>query len=120
MKYKRKRLLRQKRVWRIRKRISGNALRPRVCLHFSNRHIYVQAIDDEAGRTLVSLSSLNKDLRTRNLKADVEGAAEIGLLFSEKAKEAGIKRIVFDRNGRLYHGAVKAFAEASRKVGLEF
>ncbi len=120
MKLERKRLLRQKRVWRIRRKISGDASRPRVCLHFSNKHIFVQAIDDDAGRTLVSLSTLNKDLRTMNLKAGVKGASEIGRLFSEKAKEAGIKRIVFDRNGRLYHGAVKAFAEASREAGLDF
>lgn len=120
MDLKKKNTLRQKRIWRIRRKVKGTAERPRLCAHFSNNHIYAQAIDDVSGKTLVSLSSLSKELREENLSANVKSAARLGALFGEKAKAAGITRVVFDRNGRLYHGAVKAFANATRKVGLEF
>lgn len=115
-----KNILRQKRVWRIRKKVQGTAERPRVCVHFSNKHIYAQAIDDVAGKTLVSLSTLSKELREENLSANIAGATRLGELFGAKAKEAGIASVVFDRNGRRYHGTVKAFAEATRKAELQF
>ena len=115
-----KKKLRQKRIWRIRKKVRGTASRPRLCVHFSNKHIYAQAIDDDSGKTLVCLTSLDKDLKKEGLKANRESAAKLGQLYTAKALEKGISRVVFDRNGRLYHGVVKAFAEAARKGGLEF
>jgi len=115
-----KKRLRQKRVWRIRKKVSGTAERPRLCAHFSNKHIYAQVIDDESGRTLLALSSLNPEMRKENLRANVESARKLGEEFGKSAVAAGMSKIVFDRNGRSYHGAVKAFADASRKAGLEF
>jgi large subunit ribosomal protein L18 len=115
-----KRILRQKRVWRIRKKIQGTAERPRICAHFSNKHIYAQAIDDVAGKTLVNLSTLSKELRDENLTANTAGATRLGELFGAKVKEAGYSEVVFDRNGRRYHGTVKAFAEAVRKAELKF
>ena len=112
--------LRQKRIWRIRKKIKGTVSSPRLCVHFSNHHIYAQEINDDVGKTVVSLSTLNKDIRKDNLSINVESARNLGHLFGKKAKDAGIKRVVFDRNGRLYHGAVKAFADATREEGLVF
>lgn len=113
--------LRQKRIWRIRKKVTGTAARPRLCVHFSGKHIYAQAIDDAAGRTLCFLSTLSKDLRATGAgKANVAGAAALGAAFGKRAQEAGITEVVFDRNGRRFHGTVKAFAEAARESGLKF
>jgi large subunit ribosomal protein L18 len=112
--------LRQKRRWRIRKKVVGDAARPRLSVHFSNKHIYAQAIDDEQGATLVFVSTLGKELRDQKLKANVAGAASLGKAFGEKAKAAGIGQVVFDRNGRKYHGCVKTFADAAREAGLDF
>jgi large subunit ribosomal protein L18 len=117
---KRKQLLRQKRVWRIRKKVSGTAERPRLCVSFTNKHIYAQAIDDTTGQTLVALSSLSKTLKEDKLSSNCKGAVSLGKAFAEKAKEAGITRVVFDRHGRPYHGRVKDFAEAAREGGIEF
>lgn len=113
-------MLRQKRVWRIRKKVSGTAERPRLCVSFSNKHIYAQAIDDQAGKSMVTVSSLGKDLKGENLSANRESAIRIGKAFAEKALAAGITRVVFDRHGRPYHGRVKEFADAARAGGLEF
>lgn len=113
-------MLRQKRVWRIRKKVKGTSECPRLCVHFSNKHITAQAIDDDSAKTIMSLSTTTKDLRKKGLTANVQSAGELGRLFGEKAKKTGLSQVVFDRNGRLYHGAVKAFADASRKEGLEF
>ncbi len=115
-----KKELRQKRIWRIRKKVKGTESRPRLCVHFSNQHIYVQAIDDEAGKTLVSVSTLNKEVRAKKIANNIEGATNLGQIFGTKAIEAGISNVVFDRNGRLYHGTVKAFADSARKAGLKF
>ncbi|MGF1484647.1 MAG: 50S ribosomal protein L18 [Opitutales bacterium] len=115
-----KRKLAQKRRWRIRNKISGTSQRPRLSVRFSNQHIHVQAIDDRAGKTLVSVSTNNKELRERSLKPNVTGAAELGKLVAERAKQVGIETIVFDRGERRYHGTVKAFAEAAREGGLRF
>lgn len=115
-----KQSLRQKRIWRIRKKITGTAERPRLCISFTNKHIYAQAIDDQSGRTLVMVSSLAKDLKDAGLGANREGAARIGKAFVEKAKAAGLEKVVFDRHGRPYHGRVKDFADAVREGGLQF
>ena len=116
---KKKQLL-QKRIWRVRRKISGTAERPRLCVSFSNKHIYAQAIDDEAGNTLVYVSTLAKDLREQSLSANKAGAEALGKLMGERAKAIGITRVVFDRHGRRYHGTVKTFADAARAAGLEF
>lgn len=115
-----KKELRQKRIWRTRKRVRGSAEKPRVCVHFSNKHIYAQLIDDEMGATLLSLTTLSGELREKDLRANVGGAETLGQLFGEKAKDLGLGKVVFDRNGRRYHGAVKAFADSARKAGLQF
>mgnify|MGYP006266844925 CR=1 FL=1 len=120
MKLDKKRELLQKRRWRIRKKVSGTAERPRLSVHFSNKHIYAQCIDDNEGKTLIYLSSLDKDLRDQNLRATVSGATELGKTIGERARAAGIEGVVFDRGGRRYHGCVKAFAEAAREAGLKF
>ncbi len=117
---KHKNSLRQKRVWRIRKKVVGTAERPRLVVHFSNKHTYAQCINDVTGSTLVSASSTEKSLVDQKLSASVESAATIGKVIGEKAKAAGLSTVVFDRNGRRYHGAVKAFADAAREAGLEF
>lgn len=117
---KRKLTLRQKRIWRIRKKVVGSAERPRLCVSFTNKHIYAQAIDDAAGKTLVCVSTLSKDLKDDKLSANRESAAKLGKSFAEKAKAANISEIVFDRHGRPYHGRVKDFAEAVREAGIKF
>ena len=117
---KRKLKLRQNRIWRIRKKVSGTSSRPRLCVSLTNKHIYAQAIDDASGRTMVMVSSLGKDLKGEGLSANREGAVRVGKTFAEKAKSAGIESVVFDRHGRPYHGRVKDFAEAAREGGLQF
>ena len=117
---KHKLTLRQKRIWRIRKKVSGTAERPRLCVSFTNKHIYAQAIDDVAGSTVVHVSSLAKDLKEESLSANRESAVKLGKIFAEKAKAAKITKVVFDRHGRPYHGRVKEFAEAVREGGIEF
>ena len=112
--------LRQKRIWRTRKKITGTGERPRLCVHFSGKHIYAQAINDVTGSTLVFASTLDKDLRAQKLSANKAGAATLAKAFADKAKAAGIASVVFDRNGRRYHGTVQAFAEAARENGLTF
>lgn len=120
MKVKKKNLLKQKRRWRIRKKIAGSAGQPRLAVHFSNKHVYGQVIDDEVGRTLVYVSSLDKELKKKSIRANRQGAVEIGRIVAKRSKKAGIDAVVFDRSGRLYHGCVKAFAEAAREGGLKF
>ena len=110
----------QKRRWRIRKKVNGTALRPRLCVRFTAKHVYAQAIDDDAGNTLVFLGSLDAGLRKQKLKANLAGAKTLGVAFAEKAKAAGIASVVFDRSGAPYHGKVKVFADAAREGGLQF
>ena len=118
MKLQKKQSLAQKRRWRIRKKVQGTAERPRLAVHFSNKHIYAQCIDDVAGHTLAYASSVGgKDAA---VKANAEGAVALGKSIAEKAKSAGIESVVFDRAGRRYHGCVKSFAEAAREGGLQF
>jgi len=113
-------MLLQKRRWRIRKKVSGTALRPRLSVKFSAKNIYAQAINDDAGTTLVFLSSLDADLRKQKLKANIAGAKVLGSAFAEKAKAAGVTSVVFDRSGARYHGKVKVFADSAREAGLAF
>ena len=110
----------QSRRWRIRKKVTGTALRPRLAVRFTSKHIYAQAINDDLGTTLVFLSSLDAELRKQKLKANLASAKTLGAAFAAKAKAAGITAVVFDRNGRLFHGRVKTFADAAREGGLQF
>jgi len=104
--------------FRIRRRVKGTPERPRLAVFRSLKHIYAQIIDDRAGRTLVSASSNEKG--TTASGGNIAGAKEIGRLIAERAREKGITRVVFDRGGYLYHGRVKALADAAREAGLEF
>jgi large subunit ribosomal protein L18 len=110
----------QKRKWRIRKKVVGTAARPRLTVKFSGKHIYAQAVNDESGSTLVFLSTLDPEQRKEKTKGNVTGAKSLGSAFAAKAKAAGITSVVFDRNGRFYHGRVKSFADAAREGGLQF
>ncbi len=110
----------QKRKWRIRKKVNGTAVRPRLSVKFSSKHIYAQAVDDDAGTTLAYLSSLDPELRAQKLAANVPSAETLGKAFAAKATAAGISEVVFDRNGARYHGKVKTFADAAREGGLKF
>jgi large subunit ribosomal protein L18 len=94
-------------------------MRPRLSVHRSGRHIYAQVIDDEAGRTLAAASSLDKDLKDKT-GATTDAAASVGKAVAERAKAAGITKVVFDRGGFIFHGRVKALADAAREGGLEF
>ena len=100
----------------LKARASG---KPRLSVHRSGRHIYAQVIDDAAGKTLASASSLDKDLRG-STGATTDSAASVGKTLAERAKQAGVSRVVFDRGGFLFHGRVKALADAAREGGLEF
>ena len=103
---------------RIRRKLSGTAERPRLAVFRSVAHIYAQVIDDVAGTTVVSASSVDKGGKTNG--GNVAAAKSIGKLVAERAKEKGIKSVVFDRGGYPYHGRVKALADAAREAGLEF
>ncbi|MEM5948706.1 50S ribosomal protein L18 [Spirochaetia bacterium 38H-sp] len=107
-----------KRKLRIRKKIRGTADRPRLCVVRTNRHLYAQIIDDDKSHTIVAASTLEKDLSS--LKNVVSDAEKFGEIIASRAKEKGINSVVFDRNGYLYHGIVRAIAEGARKGGLEF
>jgi large subunit ribosomal protein L18 len=103
---------------RIRHKLRGTAERPRLAVFRSLKHIYVQVIDDAAGRTLAAACSSEKSCGAGG--GNVQGAKEVGKLITGRAREKGIQRVVFDRGGYLYHGRVKALAEAAREAGLEF
>jgi large subunit ribosomal protein L18 len=109
---------RLKRKIHIRRGISGTAEKPRMSVVRSNRALSIQVIDDTKGHTLVSASTLEKDLR--NIKATVEGAGQLGEIMGRRLLEKNIKTVVFDRNGYLYHGLVKAMADGARKAGILF
>ena len=108
---------RDRRHRRVRKKVTGTAERPRLAVFRSSKHIYVQAIDDLAGTTLVSASTMEKDLRSGSTST-IEAAKKIGALVGERAKAAGITTVVFDRGGFKYHGRVAAVAEGAREAGL--
>jgi large subunit ribosomal protein L18 len=114
-----RRTARLRRHHRVRKSIRGSADRPRLAVFRSNRHIVAQVIDDTTGRTLAAASTLESDLRAGGT-GNVAAASKVGALVAERAKSAGVTKVVFDRGGFLYHGRVAAVAEAARDAGLEF
>ena len=113
---------REKRHKRIRRKIIGSKERPRLSVRRSINHLYVQIVDDNQGKTLVQVSTLSPDLKDKLSKGagNVKGAAVLGAALAEKCKKEGIIKVVFDRAGYLYHGRIKALAEAARKGGLSF
>jgi len=116
-----KKLARLKRHRRIRKVIWGNNEKPRLCIFRSLKHIYAQVIDDERGRTLVSASTLDPEIKNKvKYTGNIKAAEMLGILLAQKMKDKGIKKVVFDRGGYLYHGKVKAVAENTRKGGIDF
>ncbi len=121
MQVQKKQKLKQLRRWRIRRKVTGTAQRPRMSVFFSNEHIYVQFIDDQRGLTLASASTRDKSTPDRaELSANVESARKVGAQAAGAAKGQGISAVVFDRNGARYHGKVKALADAAREAGLKF
>ena len=114
-----RRTSRARRHGRVRKKIHGTAQRPRLAVFRSNRHIVAQVIDDTTGRTLAAASSLEADVRGGGSTGNVAAAQKVGTLVAERAKAAGIDKVVFDRGGFLYHGRVAAVADAARAAGLE-
>ncbi|NCO59867.1 MAG: 50S ribosomal protein L18 [Deltaproteobacteria bacterium CG_4_8_14_3_um_filter_51_11] len=113
---------RYRRQKRVRKSVRGTNERPRLCVFRSSRHIYAQIIDDEKGVTIIDASSLSKEVRERigNRCGSKEGASIIGNVIAERAKTKGISKVVFDRNGFLYHGRIKALSDGAREAGLDF
>ena len=109
---------RQRRHKRVRTKISGTAECPRLCVYRSNNNLYVQIIDDDKAQTLVSASTLDKEIKTKH--SNKEAAKELGALIAKKALDNKIKTVVFDRGGYIYHGVVKELADAAREGGLEF
>ena len=109
---------RARRHARVRRKISGTAERPRLCVYRSNANIYAQIIDDVAGNTLVQASTLDKEIKIKH--ANKEAAKELGTLIAKRAADKKIKTVVFDRGGYIYHGVVKELAEAAREGGLTF
>jgi large subunit ribosomal protein L18 len=107
-----------KRKIHIRKNLSGTADRPRLSVTRSNKALYMQVIDDTGGRTLAAVSTLEKELR--DIKPNVEGAAKLGEVMGKRLLEKNITTVIFDRNGYLYHGLVKAMADGTRKAGVQF
>ena len=113
--------VRQKKHRRMRGHISGTAARPRLAVFRSNKHMYAQIIDDTKGVTLVSASTLQADVKDGLEHTDtVEAAAKVGKVIAERALSAGIKEVVFDRGGFIYHGKIQALADAAREAGLDF
>ena len=113
-----RKLERTRRHIRVRTKVSGTPERPRLCIYRSNSNIYAQIIDDVAGNTLVSASTLDKEIKTK--KSNIEAAKEVGALIAKRAVAKNIKTVVYDRSGYIYHGIVKELAEAAREGGLEF
>lgn len=105
---------------RIRKRVSGSPERPRLAVHFSGRHIYAQVIDDTVGKTLASANTTDSAAREKTPRANTAIAEKIGKLVAERSLANNVTKVVFDRGGFLYHGKVKALADAAREAGLQF
>lgn len=115
-----KQTARVRRHHRVRKKVTGTAERPRLAVFRSNKHITAQVIDDRSGKTLASASTVEKDLRSDSSgTGNKQAATTVGRLVAERAKAAGVSRVVFDRGGFLYHGRVAAVADAAREAGLE-
>ncbi len=104
---------------RIRRKLRGTAERPRICAYRSLKHIYVQLVDDEAGKTVLSACSMEKECGPGRGK-NIEAARQVGVLLAQRAKQKGIERVVFDRGGYKYHGRLRALADAAREKGLKF
>jgi large subunit ribosomal protein L18 len=116
-----RKLNRVKRHMRIRRSLVGSPKRPRLCVYRSNKHIYVQIVDDAAAKTLVSASTLDPELKGKLKKTwDRDAAKSVGELVAKRAKTKGVDAVVFDRSGYIYHGRVAAVAEAAREAGLSF
>jgi large subunit ribosomal protein L18 len=116
-----KKVSREKRKTRIAKKITGNAQRPRLSVFRSAHHIYAQIVDDTFGKILVSASSVEKDVKELpKFSSKVAAAIYVGKLIGQRALEKGIKKVVFDRNGFLYHGRIKAVSDGAREAGLDF
>ena len=113
-------LSRQKRIVRIRRKISGDAVRPRLRVFRSNVHFYAQIIDDREGRTLLSGSTSDKGFEIADHETKTQSAKRLGLVIAQRAKDHGIEKVVFDRGGYLYHGRVRSFSEGAREGGLLF
>lgn len=111
---------RLKRHLRVRKKIQGTAERPRLNIFRSSKHMYAQLIDDVQGVTIAAASTQDKELKEVGNGGNVDAATKVGALIAERAKKAGVNQVVFDRGGYLYHGRVKALADAAREAGLEF
>ena len=109
---------RARRHKRVRTKISGTAERPRLCVYRSNKNIFVQIVDDVKQTTLVQASTLDKEVKEKH--ANITAAKEVGALIAKRALDKNIKTVVYDRGGYIYHGVVKALAEAAREAGLEF
>jgi large subunit ribosomal protein L18 len=121
MQHAKKHELRQRRKWRIRKKVVGTAERPRMSVCFTNEHIYVQFIDDAKGVTMASTSTRHKSTPQQDqLSANMASAKKVGTLAATAAKDKGIITVIFDRNGARFHGKVKALADAAREAGLKF
>ncbi len=116
---KRSRLLRRR---SIRRQVRGTELRPRLCVYRSNKHLYAQVISDESGRALAAVSTLSAELKAdvKAKTATVSAAKEVGHVIAKKCQEQGIRTVVFDRNGFLFHGRIRAVAEGAREAGLQF
>jgi large subunit ribosomal protein L18 len=113
--------VREKKHRRMRSHISGTAAKPRLSVFRSNKHMYAQIIDDAAGKTLVSASTVQKDVKSELEKTnDVNAAAYLGTVIGKKAVEAGITEVVYDRGGFIYKGKIQALADAAREAGLKF
>jgi large subunit ribosomal protein L18 len=113
--------VRQRIRYRVRAKLHGSVARPRLTVFRSAKHIYAQAIDDDSGRTVAQASSLDKEIRSAlGSGSNIKAAAQVGALVAQRLKEAGVESVVFDRGGFLYHGRIKALAEAVREGGLRF
>lgn len=118
---KEKELARRRRKKRVSTKVRGTPERPRLCVFKTSRHIYAQVIDDSRGHTLAAASTLNAELQpAEGAKGKIEAARKVGVLIAERAMARQVQRVAFDRNGFLYHGRVKALAEAAREKGLDF
>ncbi len=111
---------RAKRIKRIRKKLSGTSERPRLCVFKSNKHIYAQIVDDSLGKTIATMSTIDKTFEMGEEKGKTGAAKVVGVAIAERAKAAGISQVVFDRGGYIYHGRVKSLSEGAREGGLKF
>ena len=113
--------IRRKKHWRMRQHLAGTAQRPRLAVFRSDKHFYAQLIDDQAGKTILAASTVQKDVKSAIEKTnDKAAAAYLGTVVGKKAVEAGITEVVFDRGGFIYQGKIEAFADAAREAGLKF